>query len=85
MHFSTLTDKGQTTIPGEIRKYLHLLPQDKIVYVPDGDRVYLTAVRGTILDAKGAVKRRSRKPIDFRKLREQMKEKVAQDTLKDLR
>lgn len=84
MHFSTLTVKGQTTIPQEIREYLHLLPQDKIVYVPDGDKVYITHVRGSILDLKGIVKRRTKKPLDFHKLREQVKGKIAGEALKQL-
>jgi bifunctional DNA-binding transcriptional regulator/antitoxin component of YhaV-PrlF toxin-antitoxin module len=83
MHLSTLTIKGQTTVPQEIREYLHLLPQDKIVYVPDGDKVYITHVRGSILDLKAALRRRVKKPINFHKLRERVKEKVAKEALKE--
>ncbi len=83
MHFSTLTVKGQTTIPQEIREHLHLSPQDKIVYVPDGDKVYITHVHGSILDLKGVVKRRAKKPIDFHNLREQVKKKIAKEALKE--
>lgn len=80
MHASTLTAKGQTTIPREIREYLHLSPQDKIVYVPDGNKVYLTLVQGNILDIKGAVKRKGQKPVDFHKLREHVKQKVSEES-----
>jgi len=79
MYSSVITFKGQTTIPKEIRKYLKLKPQAKIVYVPDGGRVYLSPIEGTILDLKGMVKQAHQKPIDFHKLRDQLKQKVAQE------
>jgi AbrB family looped-hinge helix DNA binding protein len=81
MHFSTLTSKGQTTIPKEIREFLHLKPEDKIVYIPDGKRVFLTHINGTILDLKGLVEHPAKRPINFPKLREEMKEKVAFDLI----
>lgn len=46
MHLSTLTSKGQTTIPKEVRILLHLKPNDTIVYVRDGKRVFITSVKG---------------------------------------
>ena len=85
MHFSTITDKGQTTIPREIREYLDLKPQDKIVYVPDGKKIYLTLVRGSILDIKGIVKKENKKPQDFHKLREQIKRKISKENLKEMK
>ena len=77
MHSSTLTSKGQTTIPREIRDHLKIKPHDKIVYIPDGERVFLTLVRGSILELKGALKSFVKKPIDFHQLREEVKEKVS--------
>ncbi len=85
MYASTLTAKGQTTIPREIREYLNLTAEDKIVYIPDGDKVYLRLLRGTILDIKGTLKHKVNKAIDFHALREAVKGKVAEDTLKDLK
>ena len=85
MHFSTITDKGQTTIPREVREYLDLKPQDKIVYVHDGKKVYLTLVRGSILDLKGIVKKENRKPHDFHKLREQIKRKISKENIKEMK
>ena len=85
MHSSTITEKGQTTIPREVREYLHLKPQDRIVYVPDGDRVYLMLVRGSILDLKGTLQGKNKKPIDFHKLRERVKREIAKENLKELK
>ena len=37
MSTSTLTSKGQTTIPKDIRKRLNLHPGDRLEFVIDGD------------------------------------------------
>lgn len=85
MHLSIITSKGQTTIPKEIREFLHLKPNDKIVYIPDGKRVFLTPVRGTILDLKGVVKYSNEKQIDFHKLREEVKEKIVKEAMEEMK
>ena len=69
MSISILTQKGQTTIPKEIRNHLHLQSGDKVVYVRDGQRVYMQTVRGNVVDVAGAFKKILRKPIDFKALR----------------
>ncbi len=85
MHSSTVTSKGQTTIPKEVRELLHLKPRDKIVYIPDGNRVFLAPVNGTILNLKGVVKRPRRGPVDFARLRHGVKKKVAQEALEEMK
>ena len=82
MHFSIITSKGQTTIPKEVREFLHLKPNDKIVYIPDGKRVFLTPVKGTISDLKGVVKNLAKRPINFLKLREEVKGKIVKEAMK---
>jgi len=77
MHFSTLTSKGQTTIPKYVRKLLGLEPNDTIIYVPDGKKVFLKPISGDILELKGVVKRKTKKPINFAELRDEVKNKVA--------
>ena len=52
---STLTSKGQTTIPAEIREALNLKPGDKIRYVVSGDRVYLRVKNVRLADLAGAL------------------------------
>lgn len=39
MLHSTVTKKGQTTIPGEIRQALGIKPGDRLEYSIEGDRV----------------------------------------------
>ncbi len=75
MPVSTITSKGQTTIPSEVRKALGLKPNDKIAYIVDGDKVILRPIKGDILELKGKVKVASK--IDFKRLREKTKQRVA--------
>jgi AbrB family looped-hinge helix DNA binding protein len=59
MSHSTVTSKGQTTIPGKIRKALRIKPGDKLEYVVEGDhaiiRVHLgtRALKGVLASNKG--------------------------------
>ncbi|MBU0570735.1 MAG: type II toxin-antitoxin system PrlF family antitoxin [Bacteroidetes bacterium] len=57
MASSTLTKKGQTTIPKQIRKFLGLSPMDKIIYQvdPKTQQVILNAISGNILELRGVV------------------------------
>ena len=48
MRSSTLTSKGQTTVPKEIRDLLHIQPGDRIEYVLEGTRVYLAPATMTL-------------------------------------
>ena len=59
MSHSTVTSKGQTTIPGKIRKALQIKPGDKLEYSVEGDyatiRVHLgtRALKGVLASKKG--------------------------------
>jgi AbrB family looped-hinge helix DNA binding protein len=79
---SILTKKGQTTIPKDIRNFLNLAPNDKILYLMEGKKVVIKPLKGNILDLKGSVKAKG-KPIDFKKLRSETKKKVADKIVKE--
>lgn len=51
---STITTKGQMTIPVSIRKLYGLQPNDRMDFIPDGDRIILVPVK-TLRDFRGAV------------------------------
>lgn len=78
MPISVLTSKGQMTIPKEVRKALNLHPLEKVIIVVEGNRAILQPLKGNLLDIGGSVKMTEReKPIDFKKVREEVKKRVA--------
>lgn len=79
MTSSTLTQKGQTTIPKQIRKYLGLSPKDKIVYQidPKTHQVILNAISGNILGLRG-IAPHTKGPIDFKKQRTKTKQFISE-------
>ncbi len=53
MAISTLTTKGQFTIPIEHRKTLSLHSGDKITCYVEGDKLIIVPVKGAITNVKG--------------------------------
>ena len=53
---STLTSKGQITIPKIIRDRLKLQPGAKVIFTIEGDKVEMSSASGNILDWYGAIK-----------------------------
>jgi len=76
MPVSVLTKKWQTTIPKDVRNLLGLKPKDRIFYLIEGERVVLKPLKGNILDLRGSVNTKE-KPIDFKKLRDNTRKKIA--------
>jgi AbrB family looped-hinge helix DNA binding protein len=76
MSASTITRKGQVTIPKTIRDRLKVKEGEKVFFVMRGDEVVLKVLRGTILDLKGSVKA-SAHPEDFEAIRRSVKKSVA--------
>lgn len=69
---STLTFKGQTTLPRKVRLALGLKPGDRVRYLLVGDEVRLVKVH-SIMDMKGILHRQGRAPVSL----EQMEEDIA--------
>ncbi|OGW60783.1 MAG: hypothetical protein A2638_01850 [Nitrospirae bacterium RIFCSPHIGHO2_01_FULL_66_17] len=78
---TTLTKKGQVTIPKAIRDALGLEEHDKVLFVRREHEVILKVMKGTVLDLKGSVKPR-RKPEDFESVRATVKEAIAKRVAK---
>ncbi len=57
---STLTARGQTTIPAEIRKRLALKPGDRILYLEEDGRVRIVAADKRVGDLKGLLPKPAR-------------------------
>ena len=64
MSSATITSKGQTTIPKDIREALDLQPKDKVEFtlLPDGT-VIMRAKRRSILELHGLLHSPERKTI----------------------
>jgi AbrB family looped-hinge helix DNA binding protein len=53
---TTMTQRGQVTVPSEVRRLLRLKPRDKVAFSIDKDEVRLTPARFTLESAFGSVK-----------------------------
>ena len=82
MRETTITTKGQVTIPAEVRKRLGLKPHDKVRFEVKGNAATLRKASSRILAMYGSVRPRTR-PEDFRKLREEFERGVAEEALSE--
>jgi AbrB family looped-hinge helix DNA binding protein len=69
MPHSTVTSKGQTTIPAKIRKALRIKPGDKVEYELQGDHVTIRVHLGT-RSLKGVLASKKGKGMSFAQIRE---------------
>lgn len=61
---STLTSKGQTTIPKDLRDRLTMKSGDRITFTPLPDGTVLMRVRNkSVMALAGRLRRRGRKPV----------------------
>jgi antitoxin PrlF len=79
---TTLTQKGQVTIPAEVRKALGLKPRDKVAFELNGDVAKLRRASSRIRRWYGAVTPHER-PEDFQKIREEFAQGVADEAERD--
>lgn len=68
MLHSTVTSKGQTTIPEKIRKALRIKPGDKLEYEVEGDRATIRVHPG-IRSLKGVLASKKGKGMSFPEIR----------------
>ncbi len=68
MLHSTITKKGQTTIPGEVRAALNIHPGDRLEYKLEGNRVSLQVHPGT-RSLAGALASTKGKGLSFNEIR----------------
>jgi AbrB family looped-hinge helix DNA binding protein len=63
---ATLTSKGQTTIPKEIRDSLGMKPGDRMTFtlMPDGT-VVIRVKKKSIMELAGALRKKGRKPVSI--------------------
>lgn len=68
MHHSTVTSKGQTTIPQKVRSALHIQPGDTLEYEMNGDRVTIR-VQPSLRSLKGILASDKGKGMTFAEIR----------------
>ena len=56
---SSISIKGQITIPKQVRNSLKLKAGDRITFVTDGEKAILLPIRGDLLSLRGLLKRYS--------------------------
>jgi AbrB family looped-hinge helix DNA binding protein len=56
MFESSLSVKGQVTIPKLVRNSLKLKPGDRVTFVTDGHQAILLPIRGDLLSLRGLLK-----------------------------
>ncbi len=79
-YVSSLTSKGQVTIPASIRKALGLKPRDKVAFRMEDGTVRIAPARGSVRDYAGKVKIRGFKSM--KQLRRDTARAVAERALR---
>ena len=62
MTTSTVTDKGQTTVPLEIRQALKVRPRQRLEWIDQGDGSVIVRPQGSALELFGSLKSPKRFP-----------------------
>ena len=75
---STVTTKGQVTIPVEIRRLLQVQPRDRIAFVVEDDTVRLVRSQSVVARTAGALKS-AKPPLTAEELREVAETAIAQE------
>lgn len=75
---TSVTEKGQVTIPQEIRRIMGLQPRDKVRFEVDGDVIKISRASSKLLQWFGSVTPRN-KPEDFQKIRKEFEKGVAEE------
>ena len=75
---TSVTEKGQVTIPQEIRRIMGLQPRDKVRFEVEGDVVKISRASSKLIQWFGSVTPKN-KPEDFQKIREEFEKGVAEE------
>ena len=81
---TTITRKGQVTIPVQIRQAHGLLPGHRVAFVVEAGEVKIKPIKSALDRSFGAVKPRKR-PEDFEELEMAAEEAMAEDALRPLK
>jgi looped-hinge helix DNA binding domain, AbrB family len=77
----TITQKGQITIPIEIRRLLGVGPKDKVAFIVEDGRVRLKRTPSVVERTAGAFKSDKQFVYTSEELREKAEESIAEESL----
>ena len=79
-HETTVTQKGQVTIPAEIRQALGIKPRDKVIFeLEDEERVVRLRRAASKVERWYGVVTPKQRPENFKEVREQFEQAVAEE------
>ncbi len=81
---ATITQRGQVTVPAEVRRLLRVGPRDKLVFAIDDAQVRLLPAAFTLEKAFGSVTPKNR-PEDFEALSQAAKDEHAEKVTRKMR
>ena len=81
---TTLTKKGQVTIPIEIRNYLGLKSKDKIAFKINNGNVQVSPAKYTLESVYGIIKTLN-KPEDYKELKKIALDEHAQKVIEEMK
>ena len=80
MPSSTITTKGQTTIPWAVREHLNLQAGDRVDFIIQDDHtVLLKPATIDVSQLKGLLRRRGSKPISLEHMKQAVRERFQRD------
>jgi len=81
MPTSTLTSRGQTTIPKPIREALSLQPGDRVEFTLEGDRVLLRRAGADLSSLDGMLGHLGREPVSIEDMNEAIQEAASENVM----
>jgi AbrB family looped-hinge helix DNA binding protein len=85
MHTTTVTQKGQVTIPKEVRRALNLKPHDRVLITLEGDRAVIIPIRRRALSQfKGVLPATVPFP-GHQQIREEIRRQRGEELLKEVK
>lgn len=81
---SRVTQKGQVTIPAELRKELGIKPKDRVRFIHENGRIVVERVESVVAKVAGAVPPLPDSPLTAEELREQFEVAVAEEVTREL-
>ncbi len=81
---TTVTERGQVTLPAEVRRLLGVKAKDKVIFSIEDGEVRVLPMEFTLETAYGSVKPKNR-PEDFKELSRIAWVEKAEETLREMR